>query len=124
MGAYNWVLSKETCPKCNQTALLKAQTHIASSYDGDETGRFHDREYQVGEAMAWWPKTDRRYSEWKIETLRYGEERGPEYCTECCYAQCPLCQAELYVVICFKEATPIEVVDYGLENQWPSRYFR
>jgi hypothetical protein len=60
MGAYNWVDVSATCPLCGKAAIVRAQTMFASSYDGDETGRFFDRNYSLGAAMAWWPPKDSR----------------------------------------------------------------
>jgi len=40
MGAFNWILIEARCPSCHRVSSLKAQTHVASDYDGDETGRF------------------------------------------------------------------------------------
>ena len=48
MAAYNWVVVDETCPACGKRSRLRCQTHVASDYSGDASGRFHDREYHLG----------------------------------------------------------------------------
>ena len=64
MAAFNWILFDAVCPQCGSVSLIRCQTHIASDYSGDASGRFHDRTYHFGERMAWWPEADPRYSHW------------------------------------------------------------
>ena len=53
MAAFNYLVLEVNCPACGQLTTLRAQTHMASDYDGDERGRFMNREYRLGERM-WW----------------------------------------------------------------------
>ena len=121
MSAFNWILSVLRCPSCEQEVRLRCQTHVAADYDGDRTGRFHDREYQVGDKMAWWAEDDPRYEDWKYGgTLN--EPQVGESDSECCSAECPKCGAELYVVIQFDGPRATKVLDIGLESNWPTEY--
>jgi hypothetical protein len=121
MAAYNWIVIEEKCPSCQQWGSIRCQTHVASSYDGDETGRFLDRVYRIGDEMAWWPRGHRKFEVWREE----GEPNQPsEYALEACYSKCGGCGAELYAVIRFQHLKPIEVVEVGLESHWPESYAR
>jgi hypothetical protein len=123
MGAYNWVRFDARCPRCEASSPIKAQCHIASSYDGDDSGRFHNRIYVVGQTMAWWPRTDRRWPSWTEEN-RAPSEGQEGVVRECCYANCETCGAELYAVIEFRDLTVVRIVDVGIESLWPADYLR
>ena len=123
MGAYNWIRFEARCPQCRASSPIKAQCHIASSYDGDDSGRFHDRTYVVGQAMAWWPRADRRWSSWTDTNNTLPE--GPEgVVRECCYARCETCGVELYAVIEFRDLMVGRIVDVGVESLWPPDHLR
>lgn len=122
MSAYNWIEIEGRCPSCSKNVAIKCQTHFCSDYDGDETGRFHDRTYKLGDTMAWWPKGFPKYSEW-IES-NSNAEYGYDVSAECCYSECLNCDAELFVVIRFDEFAPLEVLKLGLEANWPEEYFK
>jgi len=99
MGSYNWIEYRARCPKCTNTCVIRAQIHLASSYDGDATGRFYDRSYAPGDTMAWWPKEDSRFSSWSE-----GFERSNEFeASETCLANCTGCGVELVSTIRISE---------------------
>ena len=123
MGAYNWIIIGNNCPACHQLVKLDAQTHVASSYDGDATGRFHEGRYRLGEPMRWWPTGHKEYSQWRVNGKVDGPTEGHED-WECCYATCPLCHAELFALIRFQGQCAVEVEQIGLESEWPEEYSR
>lgn len=115
MAAYNTILVDAECPRCLAHGLIEAQTHIASSFDGDATGRFCLREYRAGQRMAWWPEGDPRFEEWATNA----DPRRPAIVTEACYATCRHCGAELYAVVEFDALVVKAVLDLGLDRDWP-----
>jgi hypothetical protein len=121
MAAYNWIIADESCPSCQQRGPVRCQTHIASSYDGDETDRFCDRVYRIGDRMAWWPPGHQAFDLWR-EDSEPGQP--PNRAVEACYSECGKCGAELFAVIQFEDLKPIAVVEVGLESQWPEGYSR
>ena len=123
MAAFNWILVASPCPACGIDAQLRCQTHVASDYTGYPGWRFHDREYQLGEVMAWWPREDKRFASWRADRWR-GGERGSEIDEEACYASCPKCEAPLFVVLRFRENVAERVVAVGNEADWPAGYLK
>ena len=121
MAAYNWITICYTCLACRREASIRCQTHIASSYDGDETGRFFDRDYRLGERMAWWVPGHKNYPEWREEE---GLPISSNDAVEACYSRCESCDAGLCVVLRFDDLTPSEVLSCGLEEHWPEGYRR
>ena len=95
---------------------------MCSDYDGDDSGRYHDRTYKLGDAMSWWLITDRRYPDWRQSNAK--NDQGGDAFNECCYSTCSNCEGDLYVIIRFQECVPVEVLEIGLENKWPERYFK
>lgn len=122
MGAYNWIEIRNSCPSCNKDSTIKCQTHFCSDYDGDDSGRFHDRTYQLGDRMSWWPSLDPRYKDYSESNSDGSDGHGKD--TECCYSECLSCHTGLFVVIRFDECTPAEVLDIGVENEWPKGYLK
>lgn len=120
MAAYNHVEFDSLCPACGTTQKLSMQTHVASSYSGDERGRFFDLTYRIGEAMRWWPADDPRHAAWR----EGGDPGHTSPVREACYATCTGCRAELCVVLEFDGPTPSRVVAVTLESQWPEGYVR
>jgi predicted RNA-binding Zn-ribbon protein involved in translation (DUF1610 family) len=117
MAAFNWIVASIRCPACGATSDARCQTHVASSYSGDHRGRFHDREYAVGEAMNWWPTDHPDWGAW-----RYGGRLGVEEANhdeEACLATCPSCGAEIFVVVRFHGPKPEGLLEVGTESQWP-----
>jgi hypothetical protein len=122
MSAYNWIEIEDYCPSCKKKSLIKCQTHFCSEYDGDDSGRFHDRTYKLGDRMAWWPISDKRFSGWRESNL--GDNYGCDASSECCCSECMSCGAELFVVIDFVECSPSKVLNMGLEIDWPEEYLK
>jgi hypothetical protein len=112
MGAYNYIEIIYKCPSCNLDSSILCQTHFCSDYSGDESGRFHDRVYKLGEKMFWWNISDPRYVEW-MQT----NSAGNKELAECCYSECSNCHADLYVVINFEECTPVSIKEVGLLSE-------
>ena len=121
MGAYNWIITGDICPACFQPVELEVQTHVASSYDGDETGRFFDGRYRLGERMRWWPPRHKQYPQWRVNGKMEGPSEGEED-WECCCATCPLCKAELIVLLRFEGTRSEGVEQIGLASDWPDGY--
>lgn len=120
MAAYNWITFGCACPACGATAQIRAQTHIAASYAGDSSGRFHNRTYGVGDEVAWWPRGDRRFDSWT-------ESADPGHLPaihEACYADCRECHAELCAVLEFRDLRVARVALLALEADWPEGYMR
>jgi hypothetical protein len=85
------------------------------------SGRFHDRIYRLGETMAWWPRTDARYSTWVSDRAHTATD---EHAAEACYTECSQCKAKLYAVIEFDSLRPMRVRAIGLEEDWPEGYLK
>lgn len=122
MGAFNWVVVEGSCPACGETSRMRCQTHVASSFSGDRRGRFHDREYELGQPMAWWPSTQPEFATWRANGMT--SETGSSVDEEACHATCPPCGAELFVVLRFREAVPESVLAIGREADWPAGYLK
>jgi hypothetical protein len=120
MGSYNWIVVTSACPSCKQVRELRCQTHVASSYDGDDTGRFHDREYRLSEEMSWWPPTDARFESWR--TNDGPDPSSGEYVEEVCDATCGDCGAELSALISFVARRPVALLRIGLARDWPGTH--
>jgi hypothetical protein len=124
MAAFNWINHRADCPGCARHSLIRCQTLVAASFDGDTTGRFCDRTYEVGKPMAWWSPDDPRFGSWRVNGRRDETYDSPDTDEEACYANCEACGAELFVVIRFRPVIPISVVRLGLVADWPSEYFQ
>ena len=66
----------------------------------------------IGESLVANSERSNRVAKWLLEL------RG-KYVTECCYADCELCHADLFAIIEFFELTPVAVAEVGLEEDWP-----
>lgn len=117
MSAFNWIKTLGTCPNCKVAANLIIQIHTASSYDGDELGRFHNETYLVGDKMRWWPFEHSKFRSWTEDAI----EDGGSY-LECCHAKCDRCKQECYVVLRFRNLVIESIEDIGLMDEWPSRF--
>ena len=98
MSAYNWIEFHHQCSACGQRVTARAQIHLASSYDGDDTGRFFERTYRVGEKMSWWDESDRRFGSWTDER----DDVTLDHANEACITECGSCGAEFNVVVTLK----------------------
>ncbi len=123
MSAYNWIVVEACCPICHENVCVKCQTHVASSFDGDSSGRFHNRQYRVGESMRWWPQGRTNYEAWRADGRIDGPTSGP-IDWECCYASCPACDGDLYAVIRFEGPRPVAVERVGVEVDWPKEFWK
>lgn len=125
MSAYNWILLHSICPHCKEETEITCQTHLVSSYDGDNNSRFCEQTYKIGEQMRWWGPADFRYPEWKEDSnLIKKPATKDDTASECCYASCALCREEMFVVIAFKACTPIFVTAMGTLDNWPEAYYK
>jgi hypothetical protein len=124
LGAFNTVQVHGQCPAHGGPALISVQTHVASSFEGDAAGRFHDRNYQLGQGMRWWLPEDPRYAEWRVESRKIPPSHARRSCQEACYAVCTDCRAELCVVLEFENLTPLAAVFVGLERDWPAEHWK
>jgi len=120
VSAYNWIDFESRCPVCRAAGRIEAQTHVAASYDGDDTGRFHDRHYALGEPMAWFPAADPRYPQWRMA----GEPSGSDGTVEACYASCAASHHRLCAVVEFVSLVALRVVDVTPESAWPQGFAR
>lgn len=123
MAAFNWINVVAPCPVCGVVARLLCQTHVASDYAGDASGRFHDRQYELGQTMAWWPRETERFDAWRAGRWR-AQPAASDVDQEACYASCTNCDASLYVVLRFRENVPEQVVAVGEEADWPEAYLK
>lgn len=123
VGAYNWIKLDNMCPVCGRESAIVCQTHAAASFDGDQTGRFHERAYRLGERMAWWPPDDPRFGSWRVNGRRDGKYVAPGVDEEACYAKCGASGHELYAVIRYRNLVPEAVLDVGAIADWPGEYF-
>lgn len=124
MSAYNWIIVEGRCPACKTKTTIRAQTHVASSYDGDASGRFHESEYQIGETMRWWDRDDSRFEKWPADRELSQPEVKSGREEEACYATCSNCNASLCVVLRFHENVPEALVSISTEENWPDSFPR
>ena len=123
MAAFNWINVEAECPVCRVMTRLRCQTHVASDYAGDETGRFHDREYDLGGKMAWWARGDKRFGSWPAGRWRVSG-KSSEFDEEACSSACANCGSSLFVVIRFHENVPERVALIGKEEDWPEEFLK
>lgn len=112
MAAYNWIEFHHQCSACGQRVTARAQIHLASSYDRDDTGRFFERTYRVGERMSWWGESDHRFGSWTDEC----DDVTLDHASEVCIAECTSCAAEFHVAVTLKSfvVEPVSSVDATL----------
>lgn len=123
MSAYNYIVIDDACPVCQHRGSIKAQAHVAASFDGDAKGRFCGAEYRIGETMRWWARDDPRYSGWKAMGRIYPFEHD-DVDEEACLGTCSNCRSVLVVLIHFEAVTPTKVMLVATENEWPEGYLR
>jgi hypothetical protein len=122
LGAYNRIDIDATCPACTKHTVVRCQTHVASSFAGDGTGRFCHREYRVGQTMAWWPRDHADHDSWSKDSRGVGDDWS---CVdEACYSTCQSCAAELCVVIRFRELVIEAVMSVSRDEDWPESHPR
>lgn len=115
MAAFNYIKAQMSCPNCRRSVKMKFQTHIASDFDGDATGRFMERDYHLGDEMAWFDRSHDDFDCW----MTWGAPtQGPVY--EYCHATCDACGSELYGRVQFDDLRPTQVSEVGLAEDWPT----
>lgn len=121
LGALNWITVSGRCPSCAMETKMQCQTHLASSYEGDEIGSFHGANYSLGSRLRWWPRDDPRWHLWSEGAVPV-QVSGRLCFDEACTADCMTCGAELCVVIRFENLVAREVRLICLEQDWPSEF--
>jgi hypothetical protein len=117
MGAYNWLSFSGDCPDCGERTTIVAQLKFASSYGGDDKGRYHDRFYKVGDKLAWFDLQDARYKDPNHHAVE--DKDSPGRILECAYAHCDSCRANLFAIVAISEFRIVEIVRIGLERDEP-----
>jgi hypothetical protein len=117
MGAYNWLRFSDVCPDCGERTAIVAQLKYASSYSGDDKGRYHDRSYKVGDKLAWFDLQDSRYKDPNHSGVV--DQDDPGRILECTYADCDSCRAKLFAIVAISEFRVVEVIRIGLEKDEP-----
>jgi hypothetical protein len=121
MAAFNYVVFIADCPACSTSSTIRAQFHVASAYDGDESGRFFGRTYEIGDIVRWWPPDDPRFDDWKESA----DPARPNEVIEACYAECESCKAELCAVVRFDDDVRIAAFEHiSIEAEWPRGYLK
>ncbi len=110
MAAYNYIVFERECPQCGVRAKLRAQTHIASDYEGDESGRFMEHDYRLGERMRWFPPGSDDYDTWDT----WGTPPNTGAIREMCVTVCTHCGAKLRAVVEFEDVTPVRIRELEL----------
>jgi hypothetical protein len=119
MAASNVIAFEHHCPACGRSAPIRARSHIAAAFAGDEAGRFCDRTYGIGDLMAWFPPGDVRHSAWAA-----GGRALAGSVQEACRATCGRCGAVLCAVIRYRALRVVEVSQLSLEEDWPRGFPR
>ena len=118
MGAYNYIFFDAVCPACGVAGACCAQTHVASSFNGDDRGRFCHRYFELNEPMRWWDRDDPNWVDW-IDGADCASRDGV-LAIEYCYTDCAHCDADLKAVICFRDAVAIEYRMLRVIPKWSS----
>lgn len=121
MSAYNWILSNQKCPNCKNISTIRSQIHIASSYGGDDHGRFHDYEYYLGDTMRWFYSQDNKYEDWKMGNKIENIESKIDM--ECCYSTCLSCNFKGYSIITVKDLKINSITCIDKLDNWPNDYY-
>ena len=97
MGLYNDLIVNDVCPCCNAMTEMYFQVHTANSANGIG-GRFALRKYRLGDTLAWWPKSDKRFCEWfDWSATEVGDycDRSSNTVVEGVYGNCYTCNSDL-----------------------------
>jgi len=120
MSAFNWIEFDSKCPVCFVHTPIRAQSHLAASFESDDRGRFCQQVYKLGDTMRWWNKGDKRHEEWVTGGQPVvGDAMSTR---ECCYATCVAHGDEIYVVFEMSNLVIREVIDLGPVDKWPAAY--
>ncbi|MEQ9073141.1 MAG: hypothetical protein RLP09_04740 [Sandaracinaceae bacterium] len=104
MAAFNYLRFQMQCPHCGQVVEARAQVHVAADFDGDETGRFLNREYRLGEKMRWFSDAD------ELDWIGFCERNPVGALYETTTVTCSLCSAESEVDVEFDSLVATRVV--------------
>jgi hypothetical protein len=105
MAAFNYIVADVDCPGCKRRTMLRAQTHIASDYEGDEHGRLMGQDYRLGERMRWFAADHADFDTW----MTWGCALDGRV-EELCGGTCEYCGMKVYVLIEFVDVTPTAVL--------------
>jgi hypothetical protein len=120
MAAFNWIEFEEKCPVCLVMTCIRAQSHIAASFEGDNHGRFCQQTYRVGEKMRWLGDGNNNYNKWMTTGAGVVRQEGAVF--ECCYANCIANGDRLYAVVKVENLIIGKIVEMGPEDDWPVLY--
>lgn len=121
MAAFNWIIFDNRCPVCSEMTKIRAQTHVASTFEGDEQGRYCNMTYRPKDKMRWWDKGDERYANWTLGGNRVIGDTSDDI-RECCYAICSNRNDRLYAIVKFSNLTVEDILEIGPEERWPTDY--
>lgn len=107
MAAFNYVTFAFACPSCGCPANGRVQVHVAADYDGDESGRFMNREYRLGERMAWFSEDDSDPLDW----IGFCEKNSNGLYVERSECGCPLCGETRAVEVEFADRVALRILD-------------
>ncbi|PQJ12717.1 hypothetical protein CJD36_002935 [Flavipsychrobacter stenotrophus] len=122
MGAFNWIVLIAQCPNCGNCSTIRCQTHIASSYDGPGSDRFHDHTYELGDTMPWFDKDTPVYNDWAQGNVIVSTSEPTV--SECCYGKCNSCNIDCFVVIVFNNRKVAYIESIGRIEDWPEAYYK
>lgn len=104
MAAFNYIVFDLLCPVCGHVSEVRSQVHVAADYYGDTSGRFSEREYRLGETMAWF-HDDKRHDDW----CGFGDRNHNGVLYEATSAVCANCKTRLEVDVEFGYLVAIRV---------------
>ncbi len=100
---------KIDCPVCEIRSTHQLQiTTAASHLHGPDGGSLSCRSYKFGDRLAWWPRSDPRYAEWRESG---SSESGSDAAEEWLPLTCPSCLSKLLVLIGFESLYIVGVID-------------
>jgi hypothetical protein len=117
MGAYNDVNCRAPCPQCCVETALILQIHTASSFAGDDTGRFCMRAFSVGDKLPWWPPSHPKFSTW-YDCVEVDDvlDLAQFSIKERAYGSFSNCNAEFYATVSIREFVIESVENIRLER--------
>lgn len=122
MGAFNWIVFTAKCPNCGNTGIIRYQTHVASSYDGPGSERFHDHTYKLGDVLPWFDKDHPVFEDWAQGNAI--EPTNEQTVYECCHGECTGCKVDCFAVIVFNDRKVAYVDSIGRIEDWPNDFYK